>query len=204
MSWLTETAATEDQARCAIGSQGDSRGLVGQVSGLRGGVVSARTWKAIRTCVPSAGITCASALVSVSTYLLDPEGRFEIGSEVVPIDPLKFKDSASVIRSPRGRQRDSERDRCDGCRCRARSRPCLWWLHVLNSSSSAVRWGRWSGSDSCAVSRRRSKAQTAVYLHYRFGRGADAGGLVLADADGQDHGGGYPTGAPPSFLSSRC
>ena len=26
-------------------------------------------------------------------YLLDPEGQFEIGSEVVPIDPLKFKDS---------------------------------------------------------------------------------------------------------------
>ena len=25
--------------------------------------------------------------------LLDPEGRFEIGSEVVPIDPLKFKDT---------------------------------------------------------------------------------------------------------------
>jgi acetyl-CoA carboxylase carboxyl transferase subunit beta len=26
-------------------------------------------------------------------YLLDPEGQFEIGSEVLPIDPLKFKDS---------------------------------------------------------------------------------------------------------------
>ena len=26
-------------------------------------------------------------------YLLDPEGQFEIGSEVVPMDPLKFKDS---------------------------------------------------------------------------------------------------------------
>jgi acetyl-CoA carboxylase carboxyl transferase subunit beta len=25
--------------------------------------------------------------------LLDPEGRFELGSEVVPVDPLKFKDS---------------------------------------------------------------------------------------------------------------
>ncbi len=25
--------------------------------------------------------------------LLDPEGRFEIGAEVVPLDPLKFKDS---------------------------------------------------------------------------------------------------------------
>ena len=26
-------------------------------------------------------------------WLLDPEGRFEIGAEVVPMDPLKFKDS---------------------------------------------------------------------------------------------------------------
>ena len=26
-------------------------------------------------------------------FLLDPEGRFEIGAEVVPVDPLKFKDS---------------------------------------------------------------------------------------------------------------
>jgi acetyl-CoA carboxylase carboxyl transferase subunit beta len=26
-------------------------------------------------------------------FLLDPEGRFEIGSEVLPLDPLKFKDS---------------------------------------------------------------------------------------------------------------
>ncbi len=26
-------------------------------------------------------------------HLLDPEGRFEIGAEVVPVDPLKFKDS---------------------------------------------------------------------------------------------------------------
>ena len=26
-------------------------------------------------------------------HLLDPEGRFEIGSEVVPLDSLKFKDS---------------------------------------------------------------------------------------------------------------
>ena len=31
--------------------------------------------------------------------LLDPEGRFEIGSEVLPIDSLKFKDTAASIRS---------------------------------------------------------------------------------------------------------
>src|SRR3990167_1653071 len=26
-------------------------------------------------------------------FVLDPEGRFEIGAEVTPLDPLKFKDS---------------------------------------------------------------------------------------------------------------
>ncbi|MBI5109957.1 MAG: acetyl-CoA carboxylase carboxyltransferase subunit beta [Rhodocyclales bacterium] len=29
--------------------------------------------------------------------LIDPEGRFEIGSEVIPMDPLKFKDSKRYI-----------------------------------------------------------------------------------------------------------
>ena len=29
--------------------------------------------------------------------LLDPEGRFEIGSEVIPMDPLKFKDSKRYV-----------------------------------------------------------------------------------------------------------
>jgi acetyl-CoA carboxylase carboxyl transferase subunit beta len=29
--------------------------------------------------------------------LLDPEGRFEIGAEVVPVDPLKFRDSKKYI-----------------------------------------------------------------------------------------------------------
>ncbi|MCF8177259.1 MAG: acetyl-CoA carboxylase, carboxyltransferase subunit beta [Sulfuritalea sp.] len=29
--------------------------------------------------------------------LLDPEGRFEIGAEVIPVDPLKFKDSKRYV-----------------------------------------------------------------------------------------------------------
>ena len=29
--------------------------------------------------------------------LLDPEGRFEIGAEVIPTDPLKFKDSKRYV-----------------------------------------------------------------------------------------------------------
>jgi acetyl-CoA carboxylase carboxyl transferase subunit beta len=35
-------------------------------------------------------IACARARLDM---LLDPEGRFEIGAEVLPVDPLKFKDS---------------------------------------------------------------------------------------------------------------
>ncbi|TSA48715.1 MAG: acetyl-CoA carboxylase carboxyltransferase subunit beta, partial [Nitrosomonadales bacterium] len=30
-------------------------------------------------------------------FILDPEGRYEIGAEVVPLDPLKFKDSKRYI-----------------------------------------------------------------------------------------------------------
>ena len=36
---------------------------------------------------------------------LDPEGRYEIGQEVLPVDALKFKDSKQVSRAPEGRAR---------------------------------------------------------------------------------------------------
>ena len=43
---------------------------------------------------------CASPLARSARerieQLLDPEGRFEIGSEVVPVDSLKFKDRRNI------------------------------------------------------------------------------------------------------------
>ena len=44
-------------------------------------------------------------------YLLDPEGRYEIGAEIVPIDILKFKDSRKYTeRLQEARNETSEED----------------------------------------------------------------------------------------------
>ncbi len=50
-------------------------------------------WKPTRTCAPRAATTTALARAPVWTPFLDAEGRYEIGQEVLPVDPLKFKDS---------------------------------------------------------------------------------------------------------------
>ena len=52
--------------------------------------------------------------------LLDPEGRFEIGAEVLPVDSLKFKDSKKYPERLDGGARGDRRDRCAGRACRAR------------------------------------------------------------------------------------
>jgi acetyl-CoA carboxylase carboxyl transferase subunit beta len=46
--------------------------------------------------------------------LLDAEGRFEIGAEVVPVDSLKFKDSKPLSGAPDGGQRGDRRERFAG------------------------------------------------------------------------------------------
>ena len=46
---------------------------------------------------------------------LDPEGRYEIGAEVGPVDTLKFKDIAQVSRAAARRRR------------RRPARPTRWW-----------------------------------------------------------------------------
>ena len=48
-------------------------------------------------------------------WLLDLEGRFEIGAEVLPVDTLKFKDSKRYI------------DRINDARVRPRPRKTRWW-----------------------------------------------------------------------------
>ena len=60
------------------------------------------TSRATSTSARSAAITSASARASSIELLLDPEGQFEIGAEVVPVDPLKFKDSKALSRPSRG------------------------------------------------------------------------------------------------------
>ena len=54
--------------------------------------------------------------------LLDPEGRFEIGAEVIPVDSLKFKDSKRY--PERLMEANEATDESDSWwLCRVRSRP---------------------------------------------------------------------------------
>ena len=64
---------------------------------------------------------------SALELLLDAEGRFEIGSEVVPVDPLKFKDEKNYPDRLAAGAQENRRDRRAGGRCRARSRALPSW-----------------------------------------------------------------------------
>ena len=75
-------------------------------------------------------------------FMLDPEGRFEIGAEVVPIDPLKFKDSKRYVDRIKSTQTEvGETDALivmQGSIKRSR-----WWWRHSSSNSWAARWVRW-------------------------------------------------------------
>jgi acetyl-CoA carboxylase carboxyl transferase subunit beta len=43
-------------------------------------------------------------------FLLDPEGRFEIGAEVLPLDPLKFKDSVRYAERLEQAKKETQED----------------------------------------------------------------------------------------------
>ena len=87
---------------------------------------------------------------------LDPEGRYEIGQEVLPVDALKFKDSKKYPERLKEALESHRRDRCadrDGRRACTR---CRSSRRASSSTSWAARWARWSASASCAASRPRS------------------------------------------------
>lgn len=87
--------------------------------------------------------------------LLDAEGRFEIGQEVVPVDALKFRDSRKYPdRLEEAMEETGETDALvvmGGLSTRSHSS-----LRHLSLHSWAARWVRWSVSASCAVSMPRS------------------------------------------------
>jgi acetyl-CoA carboxylase carboxyl transferase subunit beta len=63
-------------------------------------------------------------------YLLDAEGRYEIGYEVVPVDTLKFKDSRRYIERLEEAKKDTEED------------DALVVMPRSSSDFSAARWAR--------------------------------------------------------------
>ncbi len=72
---------------------------------------------------------------------LDPEGRYEIGQEVLPVDALKFKDSRQVPRAAEGSAGEHRRDRRAGGDGRRRARASPWWRPASSSTSWAARMG---------------------------------------------------------------
>jgi Acetyl-CoA carboxylase beta subunit len=87
--------------------------------------------------------------------LLDPEGRYEIGQEIVPVDALKFKDSRKY--PDRLKEAMDDTDETDAMVVMGgASTRCRWWSRASSSRSWAARWVRWSASVSRAARRTRS------------------------------------------------
>ncbi len=104
------------------------------------------------TSARSAATTCASARASACTRFLDPGSAVEIGADVTPEDPLRFRDSKRYKdRLAAAQKATGEKDALIVMSGRAawqpRSSPAL-----SSSASWAARWARWSASASCARS----------------------------------------------------
>jgi acetyl-CoA carboxylase carboxyl transferase subunit beta len=128
---------------------------------------TAPTSRRTSTSARSAAITIACAPACASTAAR-PEGRFEIGAEVLPVDPLKFKDSKRYPTACNAARRRHRRGRRAG-RHAGRDQDRAGRGRLPSSSSSwAVRWDRWSASASCAACVWR-RAAPAVHLHHRQG-----------------------------------
>ena len=83
--------------------------------------------------------------------LLDPEGRFEIGSEVVPVDSLKFKDQKKYPeRLAAALEETGETDALVVMQGSIEERAARA-RRASSSISWAGRWARWSASASFAA-----------------------------------------------------
>ena len=82
--------------------------------------------------------------------LLDPEARYEIGSEVVPVDSLKFKDTRKYPdRLVAALEETGETDALVVMQGSIKSVP--WCSPCSSSTSWAGRWARSSANASCAA-----------------------------------------------------
>ncbi len=91
-------------------------------------------WKTTCTSAPSAVTTTRMDAAQRLDLLLDAEGRFEIGAEVVPVDSLKFKDTKKYPdRLMAAQKQTGENDALIVMQGRA-SRACRWSLRHSSSS----------------------------------------------------------------------
>jgi len=117
-------------------------------------------------------------------WLLDAEGRFEIGAEVQPLDTLKFKDSRKYSERLTVAQRETgETDAMVVMQGSVHSIPLV--AACSNSASWAARWARWWASVSCAVCNSPPNRKCPSSASLPAAR-AHAGRPAVADADGQD------------------
>jgi acetyl-CoA carboxylase carboxyl transferase subunit beta len=80
---------------------------------------------------------------------LDPEGREELAANLLPVDPLKFKDSKKYKdRISQAQKATGEKDALIVMRAELQGAPIV--AAPSSSSSWAARWARWWASASCA------------------------------------------------------
>ena len=93
MSWLQKLLPPRIKSTPGGAQEGGARGAVDQVRRRARRCSTGPTSRTTSSSARSAATTRASPARERIEQLLDPEGRFEIGSEVVPVDSLKFKDT---------------------------------------------------------------------------------------------------------------
>ncbi len=92
MSWLDKLLPPKIKQTDPKSREGHPGGAVDQVPVVRNGAVPQRR-RSESACVPEVRPSHADRRARRLDGLLDPEGRYEIGQEILPVDTLKFKDS---------------------------------------------------------------------------------------------------------------
>jgi acetyl-CoA carboxylase carboxyl transferase subunit beta len=136
-------------------------------------------------------------------WLLDLEGRYEIGAEVVPVDSLKFVDSRRYTERLPGGARRNRRGGCAGgdagaASRRARGRRGVRVRFLGGSMGSVV------GERFVRGVQHLHRAAPAFVCFHRQRRRAHAGRPAVADADGQDLRRADAALAASGCRSSRC
>jgi acetyl-CoA carboxylase carboxyl transferase subunit beta len=100
--------------------------------------------------------------------LLDPEGRFEIGSRGDAGRSAQVQGQQALCRSPGRRQRgNGEGDALVVMQGAIKTVPVV--VACFEFDFWAVRWARWSASASCAACKAAIEAADALHLHHRLG-----------------------------------
>ena len=135
--------------------------------------------------------------------MLDAEGRYEIGQDVLPVDALKFKDSRKY--PERLQQAMNDTGETDALVVMGGS------IRALPAGRRLLRvrlHGRIHGLGRRRALRAgregRDRAEGAIPLRHVDRRRTHAGGPAVAVADGEDHGDDRQAGRGEAARSSRC